>query len=266
MFSDSISNNNPIGIFDSGIGGITILKEIVQLLPHENIIYMSDDKNCPYGAKTTDQIIELSIDNTKWLLEQGAKIVVVACNTATMASVATLRRTFDVNFVAIEPAIKPASMATKSGIVGIIATKSSIESKQLKKLCRRYASDKIVIAKAGIGLATLVEENKQDSEEAYCLLEKYINPMLKKGIDHLVLGCTHYPFFKKNITKIIADRDVKIINPAKSIAIQLKRVMKRKSLLNLEINKGVLTFYSTDSLKSKDELKERYIQYLNIEE
>lgn len=264
MFSNSISNNDPIGIFDSGIGGLTILKEIVQLLPHENIIYMSDDKNCPYGAKTSSQIVTLSIENTKWLLEQGAKIVVIACNTATMASVATLRQSFNVNFVAIEPAIKPASTATKSGIVGIIATKSSIESEQLKKLCNLYASDKIVITKAGIGLAALVENNKHDSEEAYDLLKTYLDPMLERGIDHLVLGCTHYPFFKKNIKKIIADRDVTVINPAKSIAKQLKKVMKKNSLLNSESSEGIISFHSTDPEKENNELRERYIQYLKI--
>lgn len=258
-------NSNPIGVFDSGIGGITILKEIVTLLPCENIVYIADDNNCPYGVKTTDEIIALSIKNTETLISLGAKIIVVACNTATMSAITILRERFDTPFIAIEPAVKPASSATKSGVVGILATKSSVESDQLKHLCEKYAQDKIIVTQAGVGLVKLVEDNKQDSHEAYQLLESYIQPMIEKNIDHLVLGCTHYPFFLNSLNKIIANTDIVIINPAKSIAQQLKRVMKKEGIINDSKKKGKLTFYSTITNSQCERIEQRYQSYKELE-
>lgn len=260
-----MSNSNPIGIFDSGIGGVTILKEIVALLPCENVIYIADDKNCPYGIKTKEEIINLSIKNTEALINLGAKAIVVACNTATMAAVSTLREKFDIPFIAIEPAIKPASSATKSGVVGILATKSSIESEQLKALCKKYAKDKVIVTQAGVGLVQFVEDDKQNSHEAYQLLESYIQPMIEKKIDHLVLGCTHYPFFHKSLNKIVGGTGIVIINPAKSIAQQLERVMKEEKIMNESNQKGELIFYSTTTENQCKRVEQRYQQYTTIE-
>ncbi len=260
-----MAHTKPIGIFDSGIGGVTILKEIVALLPNENMIYISDDKNCPYGTKSTQEIINLSRENTKRLIGMGAKIIVVACNTATMAAVESLRSEFNIEFIAIEPAIKPASSATKSGVVGILATKSSIESDHLKKLCEKYAYNKITVSQAGVGLVKLVEQDKQDSEESYKLLKKYINPMIEKGIDHLVLGCTHYPFFKKWLEKITENKNIVIVNPAKSIANQLQRVLANNNLLSDSKDKGEITFISTTNDTEGKRIEDRFYQYIEID-
>ena len=260
-----MANSKPIGIFDSGIGGLTILKEIVKILPNEDVIYISDDKNCPYGSKTSNEIRELSKQNTRKLIEMGSKIIVVACNTASMASVDILRSYFDISFIAIEPAIKPASNDTVSGVFGILATKSSIESDHLKELCNKYADDKTIVTQAGVGLVKLVENNKQDSEEAKELLTKYISPMIKKGIDHLVLGCTHYAFFKKSLLEITENKNITIVNPAKSIAKQLQRIMRTENLFSDSPTKGELTFISTLTDVKCKRIEERFLQYLEID-
>ena len=182
-----------------------------------------------------------------------------------MASVDILRSYFDISFIAIEPAIKPASNDTVSGVFGILATKSSIESDHLKELCNKYADDKTIVTQAGVGLVKLVENNKQDSEEAKELLNKYISPMIKKGIDHLVLGCTHYPFFKKSLLEITENKNITIVNPAKSIAKQLQRIMRSENLFSDSTTEGELTFISTLTDVKCKRIEERFLQYLEID-
>lgn len=261
-----METTNPIGIFDSGIGGITILQEVERQMPHEDIIYLSDDKNCPYGIKTNQEIVEISVQNTNHLIQLGAKVIVVACNTATMAAVATLREQFNIPIVAIEPAIKPASLASKSGIIGIIATKSSIESDHLKTLCKEHSLGNIIVTKAGVGLVAFVEDDQQDSPEAYILLKQYIDPMIENGIDHLVLGCTHYPFFKKHIAKIVQDKNITIVEPATAIAKQIKTVLEQTELACKCKKKGKITFISTSdmSFENNERIESRYEQYKKI--
>ena len=257
---------NPIGIFDSGIGGVTILLEIERLLPNEKIIYLSDDKNCPYGTKKRQEIIDLAVKNTKLLIELGAKVIIVACNTATMAAVTTLRKQFDIPIIAIEPAVKPASSASKSGVVGIIATKASIESDHLKTLCELHSLGNTIVTQAGVGLVAFVENDEHESQEAYLLLKKYLDPMIKKGIDHLVLGCTHYPFFRKHIEKIVASSNITIIEPAAAIAKQLKNVLAQNKLTNNCSEDNDILFLSTSdtSLTNNERVKARYEQYKKI--
>ncbi len=259
------NKTSPIGVFDSGIGGVTILYEIAKLMPNENIIYFADDKNCPYGTKSTQQIISLVKSNVEYLISRGVKLIVVACNTATLASVKILREEYKIKFVAIEPAIKPASNATETGVVGVLATKSSIESSQLKNLCDKFAHDKMVVTQAGVGLVDLVERDLQDSEESYELLNSYISPMIQHGIDHLVLGCTHYPFLIKNISKIIVDNNIKIVNPAPSIALQVERTLSNENLLNDSEHLGNIEFISSkNTLEFNQRIKARYEQYKTI--
>lgn len=261
MTAIALENTAPIGVFDSGIGGLTILREIVRQLPEEQVIYYADRKHCPYGQRTTQQIIALAESVTQQLLEMGVKMIVIACNTATMAAVGYLREKYDIPFVAIEPAVKPATANSRTGIVGVIATKSSVESSKLKELCDRFSYGKIVVTQAGVGLVDLIERNQEDSPQTMELLHKYIDPMIEKGIDHLVLGCTHYPFVQPQIEQVIAGRDITIINPAPSIARQAERVLREKSLLNPGPGPGSVRFFSSNGPEDTAFIAEKFNAY-----
>ena len=185
---------HPIGIFDSGIGGTSILKEVHQLLPHESIIYLADSKNAPYGDKSTEHILQFSIKNTEFLLNKGCKLIIVACNTATTNAIAYLRSTYKVPFVGIEPAIKPAALETRTRSIGILATKGTLSSSLFHKTSDHFAKHINVIEQTGEGIVSLIEAGQLASQEMKQLLETYLSPMIEANIDHLVLGCTHYPY------------------------------------------------------------------------
>ncbi len=222
--------HQPIGIFDSGIGGTSIWKEIQKMLPNESVIYLADGKNAPYGTKSKEEILRLSIKNTELLLEKDCKLIVVACNTATTNAIDYLRTTYDVPFVGIEPAIKPAALKTKTKKVGILATKGTLSSSLFHNTSKLHASGIEVIEREGTGLVDLIEEGQVDSKETYLLLQKYISPMLEAGIDCLVLGCTHYPYLIPQIQKIVPP-NVNIIDSGEAVARQTRTVLDKQGLL-----------------------------------
>ncbi|CAM1342493.1 glutamate racemase [Tenacibaculum aestuarii] len=236
------STQKPIGIFDSGIGGTSIWKEIYQLLPNENTIYLSDSKNAPYGQKSTQEIIDLSIKNTEFLINKGAKIIVVACNTATTNAIQYLRTNYDIPFIGIEPAIKPASLKTKTGTVGILATKGTLNSALFEKTTSNISDEITIIEQVGEGLVELIENGKMESDEMTFLLEKYINPMLEKKCDYIVLGCTHYPYLLPQIQKITGD-GIQIIDSGEAVAKQVKNVLSLQNLVNNSTNQSSNIFY-----------------------
>ena len=221
----------PIGVFDSGIGGLSIWKEIITLLPNENTIYLADSKNAPYGQRSTQEIIELSVKNTELLLKRGCKIIVVACNTATTNTISFLRETYDIPFVGIEPAIKPAALQTKTNSIGILATKGTLSSTLFHKTSNKFTDGIKVIEQIGEGLVPLIEAGKIDSNEMTVLLKKYLKPMLDVDIDCLVLGCSHYPFLIPKIKEIIGT-SITIIDSGEAVARQTKSVLSQNHLLN----------------------------------
>jgi len=229
------NNFFPIGIFDSGVGGTSIWKEIVQLLPLENTIYLSDSKNAPYGQKSKEEIIALSIKNTEFLLAQNCKLIVVACNTATTNAITYLREKYDVPFIGIEPAIKPASLKTKTNTIGILATKGTLNSSLFEKTSKKIAKEITILEQVGEGLVELIESGKLDSKETTLLLGKYLHPMLKQHIDCLVLGCTHYPYLIPQIQKITKNK-IQIIDSGEAVARQTKSVLAKNNLLNNDID------------------------------
>ena len=202
-----MTNNNPIGLFDSGIGGTSIWKEINQLIPNENTIYLADSKNAPYGQKSKDEIIQLSFKNTEFLLNQNSKLIVVACNTATTNAIKELRDKYDVPFIGIEPAIKPAATNSQTQKIGILATKGTLNSELFYKNVEKF-QDITIIEQIGYNLVTLIENGEMNSPEMTDLLQKYLTPMIEQNIDYLVLGCTHYPYLIPQIEKIIPKRIV----------------------------------------------------------
>lgn len=232
-------NNQPIGLFDSGIGGTSIWKEVIKLLPNENTIYLADSKNAPYGEKSTDEIIALSIKNTEFLIAKGCKIIIVACNTATTNAIDYLRKTYSIPFIGIEPAIKPAALNSKTNAIGILATKGTLSSKLFEKTANEYTKNITKIEQDGEGLVPLIEQGKLNSEETYNLLTTYLKPMLAFNIDHLVLGCTHYPYLIPQIENILG-KQVKIIDSGEAVAKQTKAILERNNLQSTAHHSAVI--------------------------
>ena len=235
-------NENPIGLFDSGIGGTSIWKEVHALMPYENTIYLADSKNAPYGLKSKDEIIALSCKNTEFLLENNCKIIVVACNTATTNAIKELRAKYNVPFIGIEPAIKPAALQSKTQTIGILATKGTLNSELFHKNVANHPDVKI-IEQIGHGLVQLIENGDMNSAEMEELLKSYLNPMVEKNIDYLVLGCSHYPYLIPQIKKIIPPQ-IKIIDSGEAVAKQTQKILEQNNLLNLSKRKSSQIFYT----------------------
>ena len=240
-----MTNNHPIGLFDSGIGGTSIWKEIHQLLPNEDTIYLADSKNAPYGEKTKEEIIHLSCKNTEYLLNQNCKIVVVACNTATTNAIKELRSKYDIPFIGIEPAIKTAALHSKTQNIGILATKGTLNSELFYKNVEKF-QDIHIIEQIGFGLVDLIENGQINSTEINSLLKKYLNPMVDQNIDYLVLGCSHYPYLIPQIKKIVP-KNIKIIDSGEAVALQTKNILNEKvGFRNSEI-KSTQIFYTNSN-------------------
>lgn len=237
-------NNNPIGLFDSGVGGTSIWKEIHALLPHENTIYLADSKNAPYGQKSKEEIIALSKKNTEFLLNRNAKIIVVACNTATTNAIKELRASYKVPFIGIEPAIKPAANNSETHTIGVLATKGTLSSELFNQTVLNYPNTKI-IEQIGYGLVSLIEEGNIESKEMTQLLHDYLNPMVKENIDYLVLGCSHYPYLIPQIKKILPNH-IKIIDSGEAVARQTKIILSDKVGLS-DTKKSKQLFYTNSN-------------------
>lgn len=224
-------NTQPIGIFDSGIGGTSIFQEIHALLPNENSIYLADSKYAPYGNKSKQEILELSVKNTEHLLSKQCKLIVVACNTATTNAISHLRSKYKVPFIGIEPAIKPAALNTQSKAIGILATKGTLASDLFHQTTDLYSNGIKVIEQIGQGIVPLIEEGKVSSEEMKALLKDHLQPMIDAHIDYLVLGCTHYPYLMPLLIELLP-KHVKIIDSGLAVAKQTKAVLEKNDLLN----------------------------------
>lgn len=223
-----------IGIFDSGIGGLSVFREIRKVLPDQSYVYYSDNAHCPYGEKTREYIIDRARAITRFLLEKGCEIIVVACNTATAAAIATLRDEFPVKFIGMEPAIKPAAKATKTGVVGVLATAGTLRATKYIDTRARWAQNVRIVEHIGQGFVELVEKGITTGPEAESTVRNSLMPLLDAGADMIVLGCTHYPFLSETISKVAAEaypeREIKIIDPAPAVARHLIEVMTEESI------------------------------------
>ena len=214
---DKLSNNAPIGVFDSGLGGLTVWREVRRALPAESLVYLGDGKNCPYGSRPREEVRRLADEAVAFLVAQGCKLVVVACNTATSAAIDRLRAEFPFPVIGIEPAVKPAVRMTKDGVVGVLATTRTITSNRLESLIERFAGNDRVIPVACPGLMEQVEAGEFHTPKTRRIIEKYVGPLIDQGADTLVLGCTHYPFLADEI-QAVAGKDVVIIDPSPAVA------------------------------------------------
>jgi glutamate racemase len=221
----------PIGVFDSGVGGLSVLAEIQRLLPNESLLYVADCGNIPYGEKTPAFIQRRCSVIADFFQQQGAKALVLACNTATVAGVADLRRDYPQwPIVGMEPAVKPAAAATRSGVVGVLATTGTLQSAKFAALLDRFASDVQVITQPCPGLVELIESGDLHSPALHQLLEGYVRPLLAQGADTIILGCTHYPFLKPLLRQMIPD-DISLIDTGAAVARQLQRLLNERDLL-----------------------------------
>ena len=237
---------NPIGVFDSGVGGTSIWKEIHNLLPNESTIYLADSKNAPYGPKGKERIIELCVKNTEFLLEEDCKLIIVACNTATTNAIDYLRANYNVPFIGIEPAIKPAALQTKTNAIGILATKGTLSSALFSKTSNTFASNIKVVEQVGNGIVELIESGKLHSDEMQTLLASYLKPMIEANIDHLVLGCTHYPYLTSLLLEMLPE-GIKIIDSGEAVARQTKVILSQNNLINAQINTSSNQFFTNGS-------------------
>lgn len=224
-----------IGIFDSGIGGLSVFREIRKLLPEQGYIYYSDSAHCPYGEKSKEYIIDRARSITRRLMEMGAEIVVVACNTATAAAISTLRKEFPIKFIGMEPAIKPAAALTKTGVVGVLATAGTLKAEKYLDTREKWAQSITVVEHIGEGFVELVEKGQTSGAEAEAVVQNSLVPLLEAGADTIVLGCTHYPFLADTIKKVAAahgadGNSFHLIDPAPAVARHLLEVMEAEGI------------------------------------
>jgi len=224
-----------IGIFDSGVGGLSVFREIRKVLPEEKYVYFSDSAHCPYGEKSKEYIIERARSITRFLLDKGADIIVVACNTATAAAIAELRKEFPIRFIGMEPAVKPAVMSTKTGTVGVLATAGTLKADKYLNTREKWAEGVRIAEHVGQGFVELVEKGCTSGNEAEDIVRASLKPLLDEGADRIVLGCTHYPFLSDTIAKVaselVPERTVEIIDPAPAVARHLYETMEMEGLI-----------------------------------
>ncbi|AOL04479.1 MULTISPECIES: glutamate racemase [Burkholderia] len=219
----------PIGIFDSGLGGLSVLRAVRAQLPGESFIYVADSHHAPYGPRDEAFITERTLAIGQWLAREGAKALVIACNTATARAIATVREHLSIPLVGVEPGIKPAAALSASGVAGVLATQSTLNSPRFQALLDRYGAGRRFICQPGHGLVEAIERGDTNSPALRALLDSYLQPMVDDGADTLVLGCTHYPFFAETIRDLVGDR-MTLVDTSDAIARQLVRVLDERNL------------------------------------
>ena len=208
----------PIGIFDSGLGGISVWQALHDALPEESLIYLGDGARCPYGARSLDEVRDFTFEAVERLLAEGCKMIVLACNTATAVAIKELRECYpNIPFVGLEPAVKPAALTTKSGVIGVLATKRSLEGDHFRRAEAKYGAEVRILKAVGEGFVEAVENNEEQSSETETLVRRVVEPLVEQGVDKLVLGCTHYPFLRSVIERVAGD-GVEIIDSSEAVA------------------------------------------------
>jgi len=232
-----------IGVFDSGVGGLSVLRAIRAALPAENLVYVADSGHAPYGDKSEAHIIERTLTVGNWLAVSGVKAITVACNTATVVAIRHLREQTHMPVVAIEPAIKPAANTTRTGVVGVLATTQTLQSESVARLCLEHGEGKRILLQACPGWVEAVEEADLHSPQTEALLRQFVVPLMDQGVDTLVLGCTHYPFLRNTLQRIVGD-DVVLIDPAVAVATELTRRLGNDRRM-VEQHIGTTRFFTT---------------------
>ncbi|MHB1006978.1 MAG: glutamate racemase [Chloroflexota bacterium] len=239
----------PLGLFDSGVGGLSVLREIERMLPRESLIYFADSAYVPYGPRPVEFIRKRSEAITRFLLDEGAKAIVVACNTASAAALSDLRERFDVPIIGMVPAVKPAASLTRSGKVGVLATETTIKGDPFADVVERFANGVTVHTVVGAGLVTLVEEGDVSSPRAEDMVRGYLEPLLHEGTDVVVLGCTHYPFLRP-LVEAVAGPEVSVLDPAEAVARQTQRVLAERRLSSESAAERREVYYTSGDVRA----------------
>lgn len=249
-------NTHAIGVMDSGVGGISVLKHIRAVLPNESIVYVADSLHAPYGNKSAEQIIERCFKVADFLLDQQVKAIVVACNTATAAAIKDMRVRYNLPIIGMEPAVKPAAQASKNGVIGVLATVGTLKSAQYAALLENYGTGVQVIAQGCEGLVECVESGALSDKATRSLLQQYLQPLLTSGADTIVLGCTHYPFLRPLIAEIVGP-EIAIIDTGKAVSAQLqKKLMEAKLLANKSEQPDVVFWTNSPSNQASNVIQQ----------
>lgn len=249
-----MKNREPIGVFDSGVGGISVLRELVKIMPNENYLYLGDSKHAPYGTKSLEEVRKLTIENIQTLLNSGAKSIVVACNTATSAAVAHLRKMYpDLPLVGIEPAIKPAVIAYPNQRIVVMATPMTLRQEKFQKLMQQYEEMAQIIPLPCPGLMEFVERGDLDGEDLHKYLTELLWNVMEKKIAAIVLGCTHYPFAKEMIARV-AGKDVAILDGGNGTAREMRRRLMVADRLSDALEKGKVEFLNSRDTEEEQKL------------
>jgi glutamate racemase len=249
-------SSRPIGVLDSGVGGISVLKHIHALLPHENLMYLADSKYAPYGNKTAAEITARCFILADFLMSQNVKALVVACNTATAAAIDAMRETYDLPIIGMEPAVKPAAEASKNGVIGVLATVGTLKSAQFAALLESYGRNVKVVTQGCVGLVECIERGELSTPNTKALIRQYCAPLLAEGADTIVLGCTHYPFVKDAIREIVGDK-IALIDTGAAVANQLKRQLQEKGLLSTGKQKAEVHFWTNSEAENAEQVTEK---------
>ena len=259
-------NNAPIGVFDSGMGGLTVWRELRRKLPNESLVYYGDGLHCPYGPKTKEEVVKYVDEGVGFLIRGGAKMVVVACNAATSAAIGFLRDKYDIPIVGLEPAVKPAAMNSRSGVIGILATATALAGPQFSASVAKYGNMVKIIPAVGEGFVEIVEQDRENTPEAFKIVHDIIEPMISAGADYLVLGCTHYPFLSGVMKKIIGERDVRLLDPSPAIERRVESLLEEYSLASGDDHKPEYTFYSAADDKYVRKLQAKSVVAMNMQD
>ncbi len=249
LLNNKASNSLPIGIMDSGVGGISVLQHIRLLLPHEHIYYVADSLYAPYGNKSSAEITERCFAITDFLMAQGIKALVVACNTATAASIQAMREQYDLPIIGMEPAVKPAVKASRNGVIGVLATVGTIKSAQYAALLANYGAGVKVLAQGCVGLVECVERGELEQAATRQLVQTYLTPLLESGADTIVLGCTHYPFLRPLIEQM-AGPNIAVIDTGQAVSLQLQNKLAEQALLRLDRNEAEVIFWTNSQAET----------------
>lgn len=240
-------NNLPIAVFDSGLGGLSVWRVLRRELPNESLIYFGDGKNCPYGDKPYEEVVGYVDEAVQFLMRRGVKMLVVACNAATAVAIAHLRATYPIPIVGMEPAVKPAALASQSGVIGILATAATLNGGLFRHTASQYSDKVKIVSAVGEGFVELVESDGECSTQAIEIVEKAMRPMLNEGADQIVLGCTHYPFLRQAMEKVIGDKTVTIVDPAPAVERRVKQLLEQFDLAAEPENVPSYEFYTADN-------------------
>ena len=255
--------NRPIGIFDSGIGGLSVWQALYDALPYESLTYLGDGKRCPYGSRSREEVRQFTDEAVERLLVEGCKMIVVACNTATAVAIKGLREKYPtIPFVGLEPAVKPAALTTKTGVIGVLATERSLQGDHFLQAEAKYGAEVTILKAVGEGFVEAVENNEENTPATEQIVRRVVEPIIERGADVIVLGCTHYPFLRDVIARVVGERDVAIIDSGAAVEKRVESLLDEYGLRASQDNVAQKEFITYADEKYGQRLRDKALEGL----